>query len=278
MAIKIDLNDANKDGKGVNFDSYMKDFDKNYEDYDGRGGFNGKMTQDGDVFEAPGYATNESQNGGRSVLFGSSDGFSYDLSTHVVSGKLNSMVFGDDTKIKSLGGEDYKYTNSGDITISGFNVESSTEDGELIGDLKEGRTFSLMNFLKSDDIKFTGSKGSDTFTGFDKDDTLHGDNGNDRLKGGSGDDTIWGDAGNDQLGGGGGADTFAFKADHGHDKIIDFKAGTDVVDFGNVFATFDDVQEAASKVKAGVLIEYDGGSVLLQDVKLGALTAGDFDL
>ncbi|MDO1510549.1 MULTISPECIES: Ig-like domain-containing protein [unclassified Neisseria] len=62
------------------------------------------------------------------------------------------------------------------------------------------------------------------------------DGGNDQLYGGKGDDILFGGAGNDVLSGGEGADKFVFlaKSNSGHDKILDFQAGTDKVVFADL--------------------------------------------
>ncbi|VEJ20825.1 Ig-like domain-containing protein [Neisseria animaloris] len=62
------------------------------------------------------------------------------------------------------------------------------------------------------------------------------DGGNDQLYGGKGDDILFGGAGNDVLSGGEGADKFVFLANSnsGHDKIVDFQAGTDKVVFADL--------------------------------------------
>jgi len=59
---------------------------------------------------------------------------------------------------------------------------------------------------------------------------IYGTSGNDSVIGTSGDDRIYGEAGHDTLRGRGGADTFMFRPGHGHDKIVDFEPGTDIID------------------------------------------------
>jgi Ca2+-binding RTX toxin-like protein len=64
--------------------------------------------------------------------------------------------------------------------------------------------------------------------------TMTGTIGNDVLVGGSGNDTLTGGAGSDTLTGGAGLDHFVYNATgEGLDHIVDFTAGSDVLDFKN---------------------------------------------
>ena len=293
MAIKISVADANNDGKGINFAAYLKDYEETYADATGRGDFSGKtsgdITSEDDPLGAKSYVTTDSEeDGGRSVIFNSSGKFIYDFfGGHVISGKLQSMVFGDDTVKTSIGGGDNSYTNSGDITIAGFpkNYETTSDKGEIMGDILNAKTNgidSLYDFLQSDSIVFKGSTGKDVFAGYTHDDTLNGGAGSDKLDGGAGADRIDGDTGSDHLTGGLGADTFYFAKNDGTDKITDFaagKAGKDIIEFGKgLFDSFADVLDHAKDVSAGVQISYDGGKLTLLDVEIADLHKGDFHL
>lgn len=284
MAITINLDDANNDGKGINFGAYLKNFDKRYFS-NGYGGFINEEEQGsipgGDyVVHGDDYVTWDGKKNGQSVIFeGAEEGWTYDFfNNHIMSGDIQAIVFGTGTKSSKNVPE---YTNNGEIRIAFEAFDVNNWSKSWLSDISGGETKSLLKFLNSDSIDLVGSDGKDTFTGFAKADTLHGEGGGDKLNGGKGADMIWGDEGNDRLAGGAGADTFVFEAGDGNDRISDFRAGevgTDIIDFGGLFATFDDVLEAATQTKAGVRIEYDGGSVLLMGVKEAALTAGDFDL
>ncbi|RYG94603.1 MAG: calcium-binding protein, partial [Alphaproteobacteria bacterium] len=110
-------------------------------------------------------------------------------------------------------------------------------------------------------------------------DTLNGGAGNDKLLGGAGDDFLIGGKGKDILVGGAGADTFYFAKNHGRDTIQDFEAGTDTIAFHkSLFSDVSEILDHARQTSNGVVISYDGGRVLLEDVKLADLSDGDFSL
>ncbi|MDH6264735.1 serralysin [Rhizobium sp. SG_E_25_P2] len=230
MALTISVADANKDGEGVNFTAYLKNFDTTYVS-SGYGGFN--TPDESDPFKGEGYVTmaNEDGDGGASVVFTSDGGFTYDLSTHVVSGNLKSITFGTDTSYDET---TETYSNSGDIVISGFSdYATTTQDGQIMGDLMDSRITTLTSLLASDSIIFKGSTGDDVFTGYGHADTISGGNGDDtlsgagasdKINGGYGADKINGGAGNDALTGGYGNDTI--KGDAGADTLTG-NAGND---------------------------------------------------
>jgi Ca2+-binding RTX toxin-like protein len=105
-------------------------------------------------------------------------------------------------------------------------------------------------FGRSGTDVLVGGAGNDVLFGHGGDDGLFGGAGNDVLsagkgndiaRGGAGHDTIFGGRGNDEITGGAGADVmkggfgvdrFVFnpaRADEGHDRIVDFKLGTDKI-------------------------------------------------
>jgi Ca2+-binding RTX toxin-like protein len=291
MAIKINVSDANADGKGINFATYLKQFAKTY-DATGYGDFSGETT--GEVTDAENplgakaYVSSENEAmDGRSVIFNASDRFIYDFyNGHVISGKLKSIVIGTDTEGKSIGNDNTEYTNSADVTISGFKpFTTSSADGDLMGDMMHAKTSGiddLYKLIQSDSIVFKGSTGNDVFKGYDRNDKIYGGAGNDKLDGAKGNDYIDGDAGNDKLTGGLGADTFFFAAGDGKDKITDFeagKAGKDKIEFASgLFDDFNDVLANAVDTSAGVKISYEGGTLTLVDVAIADLHKGDFHL
>lgn len=287
MAISIDFTDANNDGKGIDFATYMKTFDKKYEASD-FGGFINENYDDGgtagnmndDVWKGDDYVSWDGKTNGQSVILeGGQDGWKYVFDGHVMSGDITAMTFGTGTKESDSNPE---YTNNGEIRISFDEMEIPDYSDSWISDLSDSdvknNTASLMKFLNSDSIEFTGSAGKDKFTGFNKADTLHGEGGADTLGGGKGNDIVYGDEGSDKLAGGKGIDTFIFESGDGKDTISDFGNGADVIDFSGQFASFDEIIEAATDGKKGVTIAYEGGSVTLTGWELADLTEDHFVL
>ncbi len=76
--------------------------------------------------------------------------------------------------------------------------------------------------------------GNDLITGTAGNDTLEGGEGSDTIEGGAGDDLISanGDFFDTDAPGDGDADTLIFRAGHGHDTVLAFDAGVDVLDLG----------------------------------------------
>lgn len=287
MAITIDLTDANTDGKGINFQAYLANFDKKYV-ADSRGGFTNEYEEGapipdgGYVAGGDDYVTWDGLKNGQSVIFeGGDKGWTYNFDgpdgkygtgdEHLLSGDITAITFGTGTK------DTPDYTNNGEIRISFAEFDVPNYSNSFLSQISEGNIKGLMKFLNSDSIEFNGSSGKDAFTGFNKADTLHGEGGNDKLNGGKGNDLIYGDEGNDVLAGGKGSDTFVFEAGDGKDKITDFGAGADVIDFAGQFADFDAVLAVADDGKKGVTITYEGGSVLLVGWERADLTASHFD-
>lgn len=102
------------------------------------------------------------------------------------------------------------------------------------------------------------------------DDVLIGGRGNDTLEGGEGRDTITGGAGNDLISangdffsmsapGDGDADTLIFRAGHGHDTVLAFDAGLDVLDLGGR-------DYRATDTAAGTLLTAGQDTILLAGI------------
>lgn len=293
MTINLALEDANRDGKGIDFNGYLKTFDKRYEASDYGGFINEEdsglaVPNGGYVVHGDDYVSWDGYEKGQSVIFeGGSEGWSYafdgadgDYGTsddHTLSGDITAIIFGAGTRENASRPE---YTNNGEIRIAFAEMEIPNYSKSWISDISDNdlknNTASLLKFLNSDSIEFAGSSGRDKFTSFDRADVLHGEDGADKLNGGKGNDTIYGDAGNDTLTGAKGADTFVFEAGDGKDKITDFGNGADIMDFGGHFADLEAVTDAASDGKKGVTIAYGGGSVLLEGWKLSDLTESQF--
>ncbi|MGV3553084.1 calcium-binding protein [Rhizobium sp.] len=298
MAIKITVKDIDSDGTGVNFAAYLANFATTFTAA-GRGGFTPSTDN---PMQGKAYYTNDGQDGGSSVVFKATGMMNYSLVDHVVSGTLSSIIFGGDS-----GASGNVYSNNAEVKIAGFkNYDTSSREGDIMGDLMGSDISSLMQYLKSQSLKFIGSEGDDIMRGFNKadvlkgfggddrligakgndklvggagDDYLSGGKGNDILKGGTGDDYLIGGKGNDILQGGSGADTFYFAKGHGRDRILDFDPGTDTIAFqSKLFSSTADILDRARQVGDDVVINYSGGRVLLEDVDLNNLSASDFAL
>ncbi|MEY8881119.1 calcium-binding protein [Donghicola sp. XS_ASV15] len=99
----------------------------------------------------------------------------------------------------------------------------------------------------------------DRLEGGNGNDTLMGGAGKDQLFGGRGDDVLIGGSGNDRLTGGAGADTFVFSG--GKDRVLDF-SGNDILALDHtLYQPLDEID--ASRVKAGVLLDFGGAGELL---------------
>lgn len=247
MAITIRANDANKDGRGINFSNYLSTFASSYT-ASGYGAFSGA-----DGMSGKQYATTDANKYG--VVFGASQtDWAYDMSTHQVAGSLNSVVFGSNITLNS---STHAFTYALDVQISGLEIEDSDTANEIRGDITDGTTTSLIDEISTQSINFIGSIGSDTFAGYaqndvisgnggndtlsgnDGNDRLNGGNGNDKLSGGNGTDKLYGNAGGDTLLGGGGKDTLSggdgndtLSGGTGNDSLTG-GAGTDVLTGGD---------------------------------------------
>lgn len=140
--------------------------------------------------------------------------------------------------------------------------------------------------------KLYGGAGNDLLYGNDGNDTVSGDSGNDSLSGGNGDDKLLGGTGKDILNGGAGKDiltgdtnidTFVFKTKYGADTIKDFDAignDHDIIDLSGLVSVtgFADLK-AHHLTVVGTSVVIDGGNgdkLVLENVKLSSLDAGDF--
>lgn len=131
--------------------------------------------------------------------------------------------------------------------------------------------------------KLYGGAGNDILSGNEGNDSLNGESGNDRLSGGDGADKLSGGAGTDILSGQGGIDTFVFKTKDAIDTIRDFDAvgsDHDFIDLSGLASItgFADLK-AHHMTTVGTSVVIDGGNgdkLILENVKLATLDAGDF--
>jgi D-alanyl-D-alanine carboxypeptidase len=128
-----------------------------------------------------------------------------------------------DDKIDGGDGRDFIRGRDGDDSISGG----------------EGNDF--LRGDHGDDI-IDGGDGRDHVRGGHGNDTLSGGDGDDMIRGGEGDDILNGGAGRDLMWGGEGADTFVFQENSGQDRIFEFNAGEDLLDFSQTGLSFNDLE------------------------------------
>ncbi len=113
-------------------------------------------------------------------------------------------------------------------------------------------------------------------------DDLVGSRGDDRLRGYGGDDTLDGGGGDDRLQGGQGDDVFLFRGAHGHDRVVDFTDGEDLlVLLGLGVTSKDDVLRNAHAWEEGTGVHIDltgfgGGRIDLHGFPRDRFDASDF--
>ena len=109
-----------------------------------------------------------------------------------------------------------------------------------------------------------GTNADDTLTGTAEADNIFGNGGDDVLSGGLGNDVLYGGEGSDTLTGGLDADLFVVDAKIGNDVITDFDPAEDMIDMMTIGIAFDDL--SASQTSEGLLVSWEGGSLLLENV------------
>ncbi|WBU54270.1 sialate O-acetylesterase [Paracoccus sp. SCSIO 75233] len=160
------------------------------------------------------------------------------------AGDDRALGHGGDDRIVGGPGQDSLYGNQGADTLFGG------AGGDFLG-----------GGLGGDHLM--GDGGDDTLYGWHSDDRLSGGAGDDLIRGGPGADRLSGDAGDDTLHGGAGADLFVFS--RGDDLVQDFDPDEDRLRFP------DGARLVAEQQGRDTVIDWDGGSVVLEDVALTAL-------
>ncbi len=205
----------------------------------------------------------------------------------------------DNDKLSGLAGDDTVYGNDGNDQLTGGDGNDRLFGGSGTDWLNGGSGHDELQGGSGRDALF-GGDGNDRLYGQDGNDVLFGDAGNDLLNGGAGadelhggsgndgfygggaDDRIYGDAGvdtifgdggndridggtgNDVLRGGAGSDTFVFQWASGSDRILDFEAGIDRLDFSQLatVTSLDDLEIITSSPTT-VSIHYNDGTARL---------------
>jgi serralysin len=199
----------------------------------------------------------------------------------------NDVLYGGpgDDRLYGGPGDDHLYGGPGNDVLRGGGGDDRLFGGGGNDVLYGGAGNDVLRGGAGHDRLF-GGPGNDELRGGDGDDILRGGTGHDRLFGGPGDDVLFGGsgndllvggAGNDRLIGGSGMDTFVFQPNGGHDTVVDFEDGLDVLDFSAFgFANEAVVLDLAEQVGADVLFSLpDGGSVRLASFDIALLGTED---
>ncbi|QHQ34707.1 G8 domain-containing protein [Algicella marina] len=123
------------------------------------------------------------------------------------------------------------------------------------------------------DDKVFGGAGSDRVFGGGGDDFLRGGSGDDAINGGGGADRIVGNTGNDALTGGNGRDIFQFALGDGHDAILDFADGIDLINLRPTGLAYSEITVTASGGDA--VVTYGSDSIVIEGAA-GLIDREDF--
>jgi Ca2+-binding RTX toxin-like protein len=256
MAITITVYNANGDSAGIDVADYLADFDTSFSPA-GYGYFSGSE------FSGQQYAATEQSNlipdtAKQSLVFNSvGGGFSYSMATHIVSGTVGEVSFGQGLT-KNLSNSTFVLSQL-DLRISELNSAAN----QLLLDALSGNITTLANLLSANAINFVGSSGADVFAGYSHDDTLSGAGGNDTLTGN------------------GGNDTFVYDG-KGADTVTDFEGGAgqgDVIRVTGVYTTLAEILANTTTFNGGAdtRIDFGNGNTLTLTGFSDALEEDDFE-
>lgn len=126
------------------------------------------------------------------------------------------------------------------------------------------------------DNRLYGNAGGNVLKSSSGSDIVKGYAGNDRLYGGSGNDKLHGGTGDDRLYGGPGRDVFVFEKNSGRDRIKDFSIDEDRIDL-RAWAHVNDLEDL-KMTQSGhhAVIHHGADTVVVENVKVAALSLGDF--
>lgn len=249
MAV-INLNDANNDGTGIDFLTYLQNWDQTFDP--GHYGFFSDNPVDfsGDQFAV---ADSDSRTVGGvgnadSVVVdsGNADDLYYDMRTHILGGSVDGLKFGQGLDYNR--GDDSFSQDSHDIDISGLGLTGSGEGNpvhDLVYGIMKGNPANLLAVLNSQNNTFNGSSGDDRLYSFDGDDTFSGN---------------------------AGFDTFVFQGTDGSDAILDFNVDEDVIDisaWGDATITYQ--YDANSGLYDATITNGVNGTITVQDIAQDSL-------
>lgn len=242
--------------------------------------------------------------GGAAMLAGGN--LSYNLSSHQVTGRLDSLAFG--TELDGVSGG-FGTTSSkmklGGTDLSFKSLGLDAAEGDAVNDilygLMTGDARNFLSYLKTQAVVFTGGAGADSYQGGSKADTLSGGGGKDRLlggagndalsggssadilNGGSGKDSLYGGSGADNLTGGSSADSFVFKSvsdsrGSAIDTITDFSgAAGDRIDLSALDADSTKAKNQALDFIGTAAFSGDAGELRYVRSKTGTDVYADVD-
>ena len=159
----------------------------------------------------------------------------------------------------------------GTIFLQGFSIDDLDAEDFVFAEWQYGNAWTDITLLDGNTRNYDALGGDDWIKGSDADE---------RIRGGQGRDVIFGGRGDDTLHGGAGADTFVFRYDDGNDTIEDFNPDEDLIDLTsfNGISGFGDLTITAEGDDAVIDLSdaYGGGSIVLKNVPVSALTAANF--
>ena len=204
--------------------------------------------------------------GSRLLLDGGSSADNFATPTAPQGAAIGVKIFGRGGSDNLTGGagSDKLRGNQGNDQLNGGNGDDFLRGGAGTDQLNGGGGHDYLN----------GGKGDDILNGDGGNDDLMGRSGNDTLDGGSGSDRLDGGGGSDVLTGGTGTDEFVFQETSGYDRITDFDASIEKMDFSATTYSYTDV--SVSSVSGGVLVNVGAVSVMLDGISVGQIDAGDF--
>lgn len=169
MSVTITLYDANNDGTGINFLSYLSTYDASFVK-DGWGSFN---TTNPFVYSGTEFAI-KNTGATTSVVMGSASGdtLDYNFGSHVLEGSLDSVSFGAGLTLDTVNNVFEQTTVDIDITGLGLTGTGTGNDvHNVVYDLMAGNDDELLDELDGG-VTYISSTGNDVMAGFAGDDTF----------------------------------------------------------------------------------------------------------
>lgn len=249
----IDFNDANNDGTGIDFLSYLTAWDASFTP--GYYGFFSNVPTDfvGNQFAvADSNSTTVGGVGSADTVVidsGSAGDLYYDIVSHVLAGNVDGATFGQGLSYNS--GSDTFSQSAWDIDISGLGLSGTGAANPVhnfVYGIMQGNPANLLSVLNSQNNTFNGSSGDDVLYSFD---------------------------GNDTFTGNAGYDTFVFQGTDGNDVVTDFDVLEDLIDvtaWGTVSVSY--AYDAVSGLYDATITDGVNGSISVQDIANNSLVSG----